>query len=52
MVSYHGGLAAALGPNIFTDLAFESTSGVYAPEGRRVFVASASGAIFEVDYAT
>jgi hypothetical protein len=52
VTSFHGGLAAALGPNIFTDIAFESTAGVYAPEGRRVYVSSASGSVFEIDYAT
>ncbi len=46
-----GGISAALGPNIFTDIAFECTSGAYAPhEHRRLYAASASGAVFEIDY--
>ncbi len=50
---YAGGLTAALGPNVFTDIAFESTVGVYSPsDARHVFVSSASGAVFEIDYAT
>lgn len=50
--AYMGGLSAALGPNVFTDIAFESSVGVYAPETRHVFVSSASGAVFEIDYGT
>lgn len=49
---YMGGLSAALGPNVFTDIGFESSVGVYAPEERHVFVSSASGAVFEIDYGT
>lgn len=51
VTTYAGGITAALGPNVFTDIAFESSVGVYAPETRHVFVSSASGAVFEIDYA-
>lgn len=53
ITAYAGGISAALGPNIFTDLAFESTAGRYAPEdSRRLFASSAAGAVFEIDYNT
>ena len=48
-----GGISAALGPNIFTDIAFECTSGQFLPETqRRLYAASAAGAVFEIDYNT
>ena len=50
VTAYMGGITAALGPNIFTDIAFESTVGIYQPKDRRVFVSSASGAVFDIDY--
>ncbi len=46
-----GGLAAALGPNVFTDIAFDSRTGLYgAAEGQLLYVSSASGALFQIDY--
>lgn len=53
ITTFAGAITAALGPNIFTDIAFENPTG-HAPPGtdvrRRLFVASASGAVFEIDY--
>jgi hypothetical protein len=48
-----GSIAAALGPNIFTDIAFEVGQSLYQLPGQRhVYVASASGAVFDIDYST
>ncbi|KAJ9518454.1 hypothetical protein QJQ45_018495, partial [Haematococcus lacustris] len=50
VTTYKGVISAALGPNIFTDIAFESSAGVYSLDNRHVFVSSASGSVFEIDY--
>jgi hypothetical protein len=59
LVSTAGGLAAALGPNVFTDLAFTGRpGGLYHPHGgggraassQLLLVVSASGALFQIDY--
>lgn len=50
VTSFAGGLSAALGPNIFTDIAFEAGVGVYGAEAWKMYVSSASGALFQVDY--
>ena len=56
VTSFAAGATAALGPNIFTDIAFEPNINVPPTLGqrdlRRVFVSSASGAMFEIDYDT
>ncbi|PNH08695.1 WD repeat domain-containing protein [Tetrabaena socialis] len=52
VTSFGGGVSAALGPNIFTDIAFEAGVGVYSVDAFKVYVASASGALFQVDYTT
>ncbi|KAG1677552.1 hypothetical protein FOA52_014450 [Chlamydomonas sp. UWO 241] len=49
VTSYAGGISAAPGPNIFTDVAFECGGGMLASDVRRVFVSSASGAVFEIN---
>ena len=61
VTSYSAGASAASGPNIFTDVAFET--GVLGGSGGgaggtpgggpcRVFVSAASGAVFEINYHT
>ena len=50
MTSYSAGASAAAGPNIFTDIAFESGLGASGGGPSRVYVASASGALFEINY--
>ncbi|KXZ51899.1 hypothetical protein GPECTOR_11g332 [Gonium pectorale] len=52
VTSYTGGVSAALGPNIFTDIAFEAGVGVYGVDAFKVYVSTASGAVFQVDYTT
>ncbi|GLC33983.1 hypothetical protein PLESTB_000825300 [Pleodorina starrii] len=52
VTSHAGGVSAALGPNIFTDIAFEAGVGVYGADAFKVYVSSASGAVFQVDYTT
>ncbi|GLI66011.1 hypothetical protein VaNZ11_009714 [Volvox africanus] len=52
VTSHVGGVSAALGPNIFTDIAFEAGVGVYGVDAFKVYVSSASGAVFQVDYTT
>ncbi|KAG2491091.1 hypothetical protein HYH03_010535 [Edaphochlamys debaryana] len=52
VTSYAGGVSAALGPNIFTDIAFEAGVGVYGVDAFKFYVSSASGAVFQVDYTT
>ncbi|GFR42731.1 hypothetical protein Agub_g3650 [Astrephomene gubernaculifera] len=47
-----GSVSAAAGPNIFTDIAFEAGVGVYGVDAFKVYVSSASGAVFVVDYTT
>lgn len=50
VTSYAGGVLAVLGPNVFTDIAYESGAGIYHSDNRHVYVASASGAVFAVNY--
>lgn len=52
VTSFANGSSAALGPNIFTDIAFEGGVGVYRDELCRVYVSSAAGTVFEVNYKT
>ena len=52
VTSFANGSSAALGPNIFTDIAFESGVGVYRDELCRVYVSSAAGTVFEVNFKT
>eukprot|EP00955_Chlamydomonas_euryale_P104739 365590-Chlamydomonas_euryale.AAC.10 len=52
VTSYAAGVSAAPGPNIYTDVAFECTPGVQTAATRRVYVASASGSLLEIDYST
>lgn len=40
----------ALGPNIFTDIAFEVGNSAQQLRGRTVYVSSAGGSVFQVDY--
>ncbi len=41
----------ALGPNIFTDIAYEGGMAAGQLAGQHVWVASAAGAVFQVNYA-
>lgn len=52
ITSFAAGASAAPGPNIFTDVAFECGPEVLTADVRRVFVSSASGAVFEINYNT
>ncbi|KAG2423007.1 hypothetical protein HXX76_015605 [Chlamydomonas incerta] len=52
VTSFAGGVSAAVGPNIFTDIGFEAGVGVYGVDAFKVYVSSASGALFVVDYTT
>lgn len=45
-----GSVAALLGPNIFTDIAFEGGASAFHLTTRHVFVASAAGAVFQINY--
>lgn len=38
------------GPKIFTDIAFDAGNSAMQLKSRHVFVASAAGAVFQVDY--
>jgi hypothetical protein len=42
--------STALGPNIFTDIAFEVGTSAQQLQGRHAYVSSAGGAVFQVDY--
>ncbi|GAX72875.1 hypothetical protein CEUSTIGMA_g330.t1 [Chlamydomonas eustigma] len=53
VTSYADGISAShLGPNIFTDIAFETGLSVHSGGPCRVYVSSASGAVFEINYRT
>lgn len=42
--------AALVGPTVFTDIAYETAGGAMPLEQRLVFVASASGSVFQINY--
>lgn len=43
-------VATALGPNLFTDIAYETGAAVSQLSSKHAFVASAAGAVFQVNY--
>lgn len=45
-----GGVAVSVGHDIFTDLAFEGGASVSLLHSRHVYVASVSGAVYQIDY--
>ena len=47
-----GGAAASVvtGPKLFTDIAFEASSSGLQLQTQHIYVATAAGAVFQVDY--
>lgn len=43
-------MTTALGPNLFTDIAYETGAAVRQLSSKHVFVSSAAGAVFQINY--
>ena len=50
LAAVSGGMAVAVGHDIFTDLAYEGGASVSLLQARHVFVAAVSGSVYQIDY--